>query len=191
MRSKMTASKTKKAIAPLRCRSATGRQRGRIRQCGCFVGHECANACCSGGVASSLPADRRAHDGGFGERACGERLDDASAIDHHDLIAEIHQFRNFRGVEQHRAAGIGVAADQVIDFRLGADIDSARRIVQQQDPAIRQEPFGDSNFLLISAAEISHRRPQRPPDHLDHVEHARTPSFVRNARESRPPRRKR
>src|SRR5262249_43035300 len=79
----------------------------------------------------------------------------------------------------------GVTADQVINFRLGADVDSARRVIEKQDATVGHEPFGDRNLLLVSATEISHRRPQRPPDHLDHVEDARHgPSVVTPANQT-------
>ena len=58
--------------------------------------------------------------------------------------------RYFRGVKQHGAASFRVTTDQVINLALGADVDPPRWIVQQQDAAVRQDPFGDSDLLLIS-----------------------------------------
>ena len=40
---------------------------------------------------------------------------------------------------------------------LGADIDAARRIEEQQDAAFRQQPFGDGDLLLVAAGKRRHR----------------------------------
>ena len=40
---------------------------------------------------------------------------------------------------------------------LGADVDAARRIEQQQDAALGEQPFGDGDLLLVAAGECADR----------------------------------
>jgi hypothetical protein len=49
----------------------------------------------------------------------------------------------------------GEAFDQVVDFRLGADIDAASRLVEQEDLGSGRQPAGDDRLLLVAAAEKS------------------------------------
>ncbi|MFW8643049.1 hypothetical protein ACOJBO_10930 [Rhizobium beringeri] len=44
----------------------------------------------------------------------------------------------------------GQRLDQVIDFRLSADIDAACRLVGQEDLRFACQPAGDDRFLLIA-----------------------------------------
>ena len=39
-----------------------------------------------------------------------------------------------------------------------SDIDSARRIVQEQDPRLFHQPFPDDHLLLVTARERANRR---------------------------------
>ena len=47
---------------------------------------------------------------------------------------------------------------QPIQLGLGADVDAARRIVEQQHLRLRQQPAADDRLLLIAAAEAGDRR---------------------------------
>ena len=51
---------------------------------------------------------------------------------------------------------VGQLADKFIDRRLGADIDAAGRLVEDEDPAGQDQPAAQHAFLLIAAAQ--------PPD---------------------------
>src|SRR5689334_19889740 len=103
-----------------------------------------------GGAVYRLPPDRRAHDGRLGNSIARKRLNDAPAVDHHDLITEIYEFRNFRRIEQHCAAGVGVLTDDMIDFGLSADIDAPGGVVQEQNAAVGQEPLRNRDLLLVA-----------------------------------------
>ena len=46
----------------------------------------------------------------------------------------------------------GEPLDQAVDFGLRADVDAARRLVEQQDLAIRRDPAADDRLLLVAAA---------------------------------------
>ena len=76
-----------------------------------------------------------------------------------------------------------------IELVLGADVDAARRIEQQQDAALGEQPFGDGDLLLVAAGEGADPGPQRPAVDLDAVEHARRPAAVSAAVSIRPTRR--
>ena len=46
-------------------------------------------------------------------------------------------------------------------FRFRADINPARRLIQNQDDRICRQPFADDDFLLIAAAQVIHDLFQR------------------------------
>ena len=48
---------------------------------------------------------------------------------------------------------VGEAGQQLVDLALGADVDAARRLVDQQDGAAGIEAARDQAFLLVAAAE--------------------------------------
>ena len=43
-----------------------------------------------------------------------------------------------------------------VDLGLGADVDAARRLVEQQHPASAQQPAGEHDLLLVAAGELAH-----------------------------------
>ena len=47
-------------------------------------------------------------------------------------------------------------ADQVVDAGLGADVDAARRLVEDQDLRLRLQPLGEHDLLLVAAREEAH-----------------------------------
>ena len=47
----------------------------------------------------------------------------------------------------------GQLVQQPVDLALGADVDAARRLVEDQDVAVAQQPFGDDDLLLVAAGE--------------------------------------
>jgi hypothetical protein len=69
----------------------------------------------------------------------------------------------------------GQAAQQPVDFRLGADVDAARRLVDDQHLRPEREPLREHHLLLVAAAQgrastsidgaltCSCRRPRRRP----------------------------
>src|SRR5208283_3589166 len=52
-----------------------------------------------------------------------------------------------------RAASRGEVADDARDLALGADVDAARRLVEQQHAGVAQKPFPQHDFLLVSARQ--------------------------------------
>ena len=45
----------------------------------------------------------------------------------------------------------GQLVDEAVDFSFRADIDTARRLVENQNVCVRQHPFADHQLLLIAA----------------------------------------
>ena len=77
-----------------------------------------------------------------------------AAIEHDDSVAKADQLGQFGRAEQNDAPVGGNPADQGIDFALGADVDAARRVVQQNHPRRDLEPFADHDLLLVAAREL-------------------------------------
>ena len=44
--------------------------------------------------------------------------------------------------------------EQAVDLLLGADVDAARGLVEDQDVAVLDEPLGDDDLLLVAAGEV-------------------------------------
>ena len=53
-------------------------------------------------------------------------------------------------------AARGEAVHQVVDLHLGADVDAARRLVEDEDPHAAGEPLAEDDLLLIAAAQQAH-----------------------------------
>ena len=105
------------------------------------------------------------------ESSLGADLGDrAAGVEHDHAVAEMDQLGNLGRVEQDRAAELGEGAHQHIELVLGADVDAAGRIEEQQDAALGEQPFGDGDLLLVAAGEGADPRPQRAVVDLDAVE---------------------
>ena len=48
---------------------------------------------------------------------------------------------------------VGEPAHQAIDFGLGADVDAARRLVEDDDLGLHGQPLGEHDLLLVAARE--------------------------------------
>src|SRR6187401_1983001 len=57
-----------------------------------------------------------------------------------DAIGEGENLREIARHHDARHAGVGAAANQIVDLELGADVDALRRLVEQQNPGIGREP---------------------------------------------------
>src|ERR1700680_583243 len=95
-----------------------------------------------------------------------------SLAHHQHPIGQQQKLRHLRSDHDNAEPLPGQFEDQLVDFLLGADIDAARRLVEQQDTRVGGEPFADDDLLLIAArkrrdqlidARASHRE---PPDDI-------------------------
>ena len=106
---------------------------------------------------------------------------DPSAAEDEDPVA--HPASSSRSVEVSsttRPRG-GGAADQRVHLGLGADVDAARRVVEQQDRWPGLEPLGEHDLLLVAARQRARARVDRRRADLQ----ARRPARARAARRRR------
>ena len=52
----------------------------------------------------------------------------------------------------------GQVVDDAVDVLLGADVDAAGGVVEEEDVGIAQQPAGEQDLLLVAAAEGADRR---------------------------------
>ena len=57
------------------------------------------------------------------------------------------------GNEDDAGAARSELVDERVDFSLRSDVDAARRLVENQDPAARREPLGQHQLLLVAAGK--------------------------------------
>ena len=55
-----------------------------------------------------------------------------------------------------RDAARGEAVELLVDLALGADVDAARRLVEQQQARLERQPLAEGHLLLVAAGEIAH-----------------------------------
>ena len=71
-----------------------------------------------------------------------------------DAVAHADEFGQLRRDHDDRLSLFDELLQQSIDFRFGAHVDAARRLVDDQDLGIGIEPLGEDNLLLIAPAEV-------------------------------------
>ena len=104
------------------------------------------------------PGVARRDDGVARQRAAGEFADDQPLRHDQDAVAKIRQFLRVGGDDEDRHALARQPANELMDFRAGADIDAARRFVENEHFRLRLQPASDDDLLLIAAAEPPDRR---------------------------------
>ena len=50
----------------------------------------------------------------------------------------------------------GEVAQDAVDVGLGADVDAARRLVDDQDARLARQPLGEQHLLLVAARQVAH-----------------------------------
>ena len=99
---------------------------------------------------------RRQHDDGvLVHRFARHFADDAPVAHDDDAVAEPDQLRHFRRHDDHRTPLRRERGDEAIDLLLGADVDSARRLVDDDDARIELHHLGQQQFLLIAAGHLA------------------------------------
>ena len=73
-----------------------------------------------------------------------------------DPVGEAEQLGQLGGDHQDGDAGRGQLVDQPVDLELGADVDAAGRLVQDQDARLARQPAGEHHLLLVAAGELAH-----------------------------------
>ena len=73
--------------------------------------------------------------------------------DDHDPVREQQQLRQLRAHHHDRQPLARQRAHQVVDLLLGADVDAAGRLVEQEHPRPGGQPLADDHLLLVAAGE--------------------------------------
>src|SRR5690606_35049018 len=78
------------------------------------------------------------------------------ALTHNDnTVTNTDQLRHFRGDDDNRSPLIRQIGDKLVNLFLGANIDAARWLVNDNDRRIEHHHFGQEEFLLVSARKLS------------------------------------
>ena len=107
---------------------------------------------------------RRFADGGrehrfrcpFRDGLCGRQT---PATHHGEAIAQPEQLGEVRADDEDGASRGRLLRDGLVDIRLAADIDAARRLVEEEDVGFLMLHPSDRHLLLIPAGERAHGLP--------------------------------
>ena len=73
----------------------------------------------------------------------------------HDPVADAQKFGHLRGDHNNGLSLVGQIQNELIDLILGANVDTAGRLVQQQHLRLSQQPAADNDLLLVAAGEAA------------------------------------
>ena len=73
------------------------------------------------------------------------------------MVGRRDQFLEFGRDHQHAQALVGEVAQQLEDLGLGADIDAARRLVDDQQARVHAQPARQQHLLLVAAGKLADR----------------------------------
>src|SRR6478735_10027703 len=86
-------------------------------------------------------------------------LVDLAAVPHHDdAVAEPEDLLELRGDEDDGHALAGELGDELLDLGLGADVDAASGLVEDQHLGLGDQPAGQQHLLLVASGEVAHQR---------------------------------
>ena len=110
------------------------------------------------------------------QRLAGELGRHAALVEHDDAVAQRRELVDVRRADQHRRARGGGRADQRVHLGLGADVDAARRVVEQHDRRLRVQPLGEHDLLLVAARQRAGRLVDRAAADAQAARPARAPA---------------
>ena len=85
----------------------------------------------------------------------------AALVEHDDAVAQRRELVDVGRADQHRRAGGGGRADQRVHLVLGADVDAARRVVEQEHRRLRRRATWRTR-PSAGCRPTATRRPDRP-----------------------------
>ena len=91
------------------------------------------------------------HDADLIGRGAVKKSGHATIVHDHDAITHAENLRHFGSNNDHSKTLSGEFGDQPVDLRLGADVDAARRLVEDQDARIGEKPTPDQTLLLVAS----------------------------------------
>ena len=113
--------------------------------------------------------------------SAGAALDDAAAVQQHDLAGEPPRLAEIVRRHHHLDAARGDRADDVLDRLGGGRIEARGRLVEKQHLRIPGERARERQPLLLAAGELA-RRPLAEPVEADQRRAARRHGRSRSAR---------
>src|SRR5215218_2211290 len=93
---------------------------------------------------------------------------DAALAHNQDPVGHGKDLLQLTGYEQYGLSLLGQVVHETVDLRLGAHVDPAGRLVEQQDGRFSGQRLGDYHFLLVAAREPGYgvRHPGAPDGEL-------------------------
>ena len=79
-------------------------------------------------------------------------------FDYTNVIAHIDNLRQLRGNHDDGLSLARKLGNEMVNFLLGADVNAARRFIENQHVHIAREPLCQNNFLLIAARQAVGRK---------------------------------
>src|SRR3954447_15288418 len=83
----------------------------------------------------------------------GELSGQPAFVHHQDANGHAQHLRQLGGDHQPRRALAGELAQQAVDLGLGAAVDAAGRLVDDQQLRVRRQPLGEHDLLLVAARQ--------------------------------------
>ena len=83
-----------------------------------------------------------------------EFLDDAALPRNEDAVGQAQDLRQVGRDDDDREPFVGERGDQMVDFGDGADVDAARRLVEDDQLGFLDQRLGDDHLLLIAAGKL-------------------------------------
>jgi hypothetical protein len=105
----------------------------------------------------SFTFDRCMEDFLTGVAARAKDLAGASFVKNPDGVAVCVQFVQFAAGYQHRQTLVCQFSHHLIKIRFRTDVQAPARFVQKQEPALVDQPFGENDFLLVTAGKLIDR----------------------------------
>ena len=97
----------------------------------------------------------RRHDRRLADLRLGQLGHRPAVAQHEDAVGALDHLLELGGDHQHAEPLIGELADQRLDLGLGADVDAARRLVEDQELRVHAQPAGEQHLLLIAAGQLA------------------------------------
>ena len=91
----------------------------------------------------------------LGDLGAGQRPDDRAIAQHEDLSEPSTTSSSSEEMRTTARPGFGQIADQALDLGLRADVDAARRIVEEQHPGLEAQDARQQDLLLIAAGQLA------------------------------------
>ena len=91
----------------------------------------------------------------LGDLGARQRADDGAVTQDDDPVRALHDLLELGGDQDDRQPRFGQIADQALDLGLGADVDAARWIVEEQHPWLEAQDAGEQDLLLVAAGQLA------------------------------------